>query len=246
VGFDGNLFANDETAQFLNGALVNNPSVPFPDNGPGLMLYTEPAPGWYASLGVADADADARETGLNTTFDGDTDLFYVVETGVVPMIEGDNGRLRGSYRVGVWHLRQQRAELDGTGTDDHDTGIYLSADQMVWRENANDEQGLGLFGRLGWADDDVNAVKTFVSTGFQYRGIIPGRDNDVLGAGYAYGRLSNDAGFGTNHEGAVEVYYNAEITPWLDISPNIQRITNPGGSSTSGATVAALRLQVSF
>ncbi len=33
VAFDGNAFANDETSQFLNGALVNNPSVPFRTTG---------------------------------------------------------------------------------------------------------------------------------------------------------------------------------------------------------------------
>lgn len=247
VSFDGNLFANDETAQFLNGALVNNPSVPFPDNGLGLMVYAEPVDGWYAGFGVADADADARETGFNTTFDGDSDLFYIAETGVVPIINGAHGRLRGSYRIGLWHLHQQRADLDGTGTEDDDVGVYVSADQMVWRENATDEQGLGLFGRLGWADDDVNAIRTFASGGLNYRGPIPGRDADVLGAGYAWGKLSSDAGFGSTHERAVEFYYNAELTPWLHVSPSVQWLHNPGGSlTTDDATVVGLRLQMNF
>lgn len=35
VSFDGSLYANDETGQFLNSALVNNPTIPFPDKGLG-------------------------------------------------------------------------------------------------------------------------------------------------------------------------------------------------------------------
>ena len=42
VSFDGSAFANDETAQFLNGALVNNATIPFPDKGIGAVLYWNP------------------------------------------------------------------------------------------------------------------------------------------------------------------------------------------------------------
>ena len=36
--FDRNVFANDETTQFLNGALVNNPMLKQPVNGAGMTL----------------------------------------------------------------------------------------------------------------------------------------------------------------------------------------------------------------
>jgi len=62
AAFDGNAFANDETGQFLNGALVNNPTIPFPDNGLGVAAYIQPLEWMYLAAGVADADADARET----------------------------------------------------------------------------------------------------------------------------------------------------------------------------------------
>jgi hypothetical protein len=35
--FDRNAFANDETSQFLDAALVNNPMLKQPPNGPGLV-----------------------------------------------------------------------------------------------------------------------------------------------------------------------------------------------------------------
>lgn len=61
VAFDGSAFANDETTQFLNAALVNNPTIPMPEEGLGAVVYVQPADWWYVSAGVADAQADARD-----------------------------------------------------------------------------------------------------------------------------------------------------------------------------------------
>jgi len=51
--FDGNSFANDETSQFLNGFLVNNPTIPFPDNGLGLMAHVQATKWLCMAAGIA-------------------------------------------------------------------------------------------------------------------------------------------------------------------------------------------------
>ncbi len=61
VSFDGNTFANDETSQFLNDALINNPTIPFPDPGLGIMIYFNPVEWWYASAGAATGHMCSRE-----------------------------------------------------------------------------------------------------------------------------------------------------------------------------------------
>ena len=72
VAFDNNAYANDQTAQFLNPALVNNPTIPLPDYGLGLGLGAatiyNPVEWWYIAYGLIDAQADYRETGFNTAF----------------------------------------------------------------------------------------------------------------------------------------------------------------------------------
>lgn len=55
VSFDSSTYANDETGQFLNSALGNNPTIPFPDYGLGAIVYWNPVAWWYASAGVIDA-----------------------------------------------------------------------------------------------------------------------------------------------------------------------------------------------
>lgn len=249
VAFDGSAYANDETSQFLNGALVNNPSIPFPDNGLGLMAYLQPLKWWYVSAGVADAQADARETGFNTTFHGRSDFFSIFETGVVPRLPSPKGELPGAYRIGLWYDPQPKDRFDGRGSKRDDVGIYLSFDQMVLKEisDEEDEQGLGIFARYGAADSDVNEIKSFWSAGAQYQGLVPSRNDDVLGFGMAQGRLSESAGFTASHETALETYYNASITPWLNITPSVQYIFNPGGQNNmEDAVVAGVRLQMSF
>jgi porin len=136
-----------------------------------------------------------------------------------------------------------------------DTGFYLSCGQMVCKENNNpeDTQGLGLFARFGYANSDLNEMGNFWSIGAQYQGLVDSRDDDVLGLGFAQGIFSdfagaNDgAGYSDDHESVLEIYYNATLTPWLNISPSVQYISNPGGNRTvSDAVVLGLRLQMIF
>ncbi|MFH0965453.1 MAG: carbohydrate porin, partial [Planctomycetota bacterium] len=249
VSFDGNSFANDQTAQFLNGALVNNPTIPFPDCGLGVVVHFEPVEWLYFSVGTADAEADARETGFRTAFHGKGDFFTICELGVTPRIPSPNGALQGAYRVGMWYDPRDKDRLDGLGSESDNTGFYASFDQKILRESAeeDDNQGLGAFARLGFADEDVNEIKFFWSAGVQYEGLIPGRDTDALGVGFAQGRLSDKGDFTARHESALEVYYNARLTDWLEVTPSLQLVFNPGGNEAAKrAVVVGCRVQTNF
>ena len=251
VSFDGSAFANDETAQFLNGALVNNPTIPFPDYGLGIVLYYNPIEWWYASVGAIDAQADGRETGFNTTFHDEDYFFYVFETGITPQFASAKGPLQGAYRIGLWNDPQPKTHSDDTVNSRDDVGFYLSFDQMLIKENADaeDSQGLGTFFRYGYAPSRRNDITKFYSIGFQYQGLIEGRDDDVLGVGFAKGIFSDKASttYTNDYEDVVEVYYNMQVTPWLNISPSIQYVGNTAGdNATSDAVVLGIRAQMAF
>jgi porin len=247
VAFDCNAFANDETAQFLANPLVNNPTIPFPDNGLGMAIYAQPTDWWYVAAGGADAQADARKTGFSTAFDDEAYYVGLFETGVTPSLKTARGPLQGAYRVGLWYDPQPKDRLDGNGTERDDLGLYTSMDQMLLRENEKSDQGLGLFARFGWADHELNAIKSFWSTGLQYRGLLPSRDNDVAGFGVAQGRLSPESGeFTRKHETILETFYNVQVAPWLSVAPHIQYVIHPGGADADDAMVAGVRVQVTF
>ncbi len=243
VAFDCSMYANDENTQFLNNALINNPTIPFPDFGLGIAVhYSQPESIWYVSGAAADAQADIRETGFNTAFHDEDYFFYILETGVTPQFSSEQGSLQGVYRAGVWFDCQEKTQFSNNKNRHDDRGLYLSCGQMVYKENNNpdDTQGLGLFGRYGYADSNLNEITNFWSVGFQYEGLIEGRNADVLGFGFAQGFLSNSkgsnggVGYSDDYESVCELYYNTKVTPWLEISPSLQYVVNPGGAGTAG------------
>jgi len=245
ASFDGSAYANDEVTQFLSGALVNNPTIPFPDNGLGAMVHAEPLEGFYVTFGAADAQADARETGFRTAFHEEDHFLGILEAGIARNLLG----MPGACRAGLWYDPQPKGRFSG-GTKRDDVGLYLSCDQLVYKENADaeDTQGLGLFARFGCADSDVNEINGFWSVGGQYRGPIPTRDDDVLALGVAQGILSRDAECGrASQETVMEIYYSAAVCGWLTVSGHVQYVNNPGGTNdVDDAVVAGMRAQINF
>jgi len=67
--------------------------------------------------------------------------------------------------------------------------------------------------------------------------------------------LRDRLGLGLDHEDAIEMYYTAAITPWLNVSPNLQ-VINSGMNKTlsngnglqnmNTAVEANLRMNIQF
>ena len=163
----------------------------------------------------------------------------------------DKGSLPGTVRAGLWYDPQPKAHADSSRSYRDDTGFYISADQMLARENDDpaDTQGLGGFFRYGYAHSRANDITHFYSFGFQYQGLLDGRDDDILGLGLAWGVFSDaaDVTYTEDYEKAVELYYSAQVNDWLALSPSIQYITHPAGDeSIDDAVVLGLRAGMTF
>jgi porin len=247
--FDAIEYADDECSQFLNESFVNDLAIPFPEQGLGFLLSWALTDSWYLTAGVADAQADSRQAGFNTTFNGDNFFFYIFEAGFTPLFDSANGPLQGAYRLGFWHDRQDKMHLSNDSIIRDDTGIYFSFDQKLFNTDSENNCGLGVFGRYGWADGRANEITNFWSIGLQYQGLFGGRIDDILAVGFAHLSFSNQAAdtFPEGFESVLEVYYNAQITPWFYISPSIQYITNPGGAlNVADSLIFGLRAQIVF
>jgi len=243
--FDASEYADDECAQFLNASLVDDPTIPFAAHGLGIVLTWDITDSWYIMGGIADAEADRRETGFETTFGGEDYFFYAIETGIT---DGS-----GTYRVGFWVDPQPKANSGASTTYRKDVGVYMSLDRMLIKENSESEdtQGLGGFFRYGYADDRKNDITNFFSLGFQYQGLFDGRDDDVFGVGYSHGTFSNAASssYPEDYESVLEAYYNAQVTPWFVFGPSIQYVANPSngdGTTSKDAVIFGLRAQMTF
>ena len=241
--FDASNYADHECAQFLNAAFVDDPTIPFPAQGLGVVLNWTITDNWYLMGGIADAQADSREVGFRTALHNEDYFFYALETGITAG--------NGNYRAGLWNDPQPKTNSDGTKDHCDDIGFYTSCDWHVYEENPNtdDGQGMGVFARYGYAPSKRNDITNFFSAGFQYQGLFESRDDDVFGLAYAHGVFANSAAstYPEDYESVVEAYYNAQITPWFVFGPSIQYVTKPGGSNTAkDAMVFGLRAQMIF
>lgn len=242
--FDLNAYANDEHGQFLNGAFVNNPTIPFPAYTLALSAVAKLSNQWQLAAAGATQSGDADMDETASWASDDEGFFVIAQASFLPESWGGSSNWAGEYHVGAWWT----GGGDLTSQDEL-AGVYLSAAREIFRESDDpgDEQGLGLFARWGWVDGEAAELDCFWSVGLQCRGLIELRDDDVLGIGFARGTFAGSdslAGLGGSEQ-VVELYYSIAVASWLSLSPDVQYIADPGGRSGSDDSfVVGLRARI--
>jgi len=256
---DGNQFANDEKHQFMNTALVDNPIVgPFAPYTAFLIAGVWLPTTEHQIIGaVMDNNGEVGKT-VADTYDTDATVF-VGSYGFLPEIGGRPGHYQivGAYTnkdfptYGVANRLQLLGELVGRVPIEEKTDNWatiITADQYLFVKDIERKIGWGLFFRFGYAPKNRNAIDQFYSFGVGGRGmLIPGRDLDFWGLGWAGTHFSSDLRddlkLATSlpllgrpgvelepFEHAVEAFYNIAITPWAHLTIDLQFIVNPFGA----------------
>lgn len=259
---DANAFTGNQRTQFMNVAFKANPvlfyGTPYTTMVAGAVW--RPTKWLDVITAVTDNDQDgaATMTGFNTAFHG-RDWYTATQEYDFTWKPFDK---TGHQRLGWFWTSRDFAELSGDGriqfprglsladieTSPDTWGIYYNFDQYLFTETEDPEQGIGVFGRFGYGGEP-NLFEQFYSFGVSGKGSIPTRDRDTWGIGYYHANISDkiDPAFGLSSEQGVETYYNIEITPWCHLSPDLQVIVDPGGSSKQDvAVVYGLRMQMTF
>jgi porin len=109
--------------------------------------------------------------------------------------------------------------------------IFYNFDQYLYEPKKGVDRGVGLFGRLGVADGNPNFMKFFSSFGMGGKGMFESRPNDKFGVGFYFMNISNPTIQGPfqtrkllRDEYGLEAFYNIAITPWLQLTPDLQVI----------------------
>lgn len=171
--------------------------------------------------------------------------------------DGGEKGLSGTYKLGAWYhngvfgdLRSDTNGLslanpgsNGTAAPHHGNyGIYGIIDQQLWRGEGG--EAIGGFVRGFVQPDDRNLAFWQADVGANVKGLFFGRGDDTLGLAFSYlkvspraAQLDEDSNFfnGTagperHFEAAIELTYQAVITPWLTLQPDFQYIFHPGGN----------------
>jgi len=143
-------------------------------------------------------------------------------------------------------------------------GGWIYYRQQITAINGAPERGLSLFWHLALNDQSTALMDYQVQAGAIYQGLFSSRPEDSVALGFSKmhinsqiterARLLNDIRDAEDEnnprwtpvrhaEYAAELNYNAVITPWLVLRPNIQLLIHPGGvSEIKNAWVAGIQV----
>jgi hypothetical protein len=241
LGFlDDNAFANDEGAQFVGKPFVNN-SVLDSENEYTPLIGLRFQPMELLSLSLVGAST-SRPLVEDSPLSGDSksnydNVFSTPFVGGQITLSPKFGELEGNYRFYGWYAGYDHAKLDADrdfidGQEDEGWGLGISADQQL-------TEAIGLFARFGWNNEDVYVVKWEASGGANLKGLIPGREEDEIGIGFA-GLVPDGRYRADDPEYHLELYYRIAVTENLAFTPDIQYVWNPGGDSDNDGVFAGM------
>ena len=249
--------------QYINGGInpvpghlsINDPS--FTAYPPGVewgiqALYNFTAK-FQAAAGVFNTNqnsAAGAKGGLDFSFQqGNRGALSVVQINYLLNHAPEDAGLPGQYSFGGLYDSNRFASLSKTNASGSGTySIYGLFQQMIYRDgDASSQKGLTVWAETAIAPKaNVNTMPYFVGGGLSYQGAIPGRYNDIASAGVIYGAFSRYLPR-TTAETVVEVNYQIILKRWLSITPDLQYIIRPSGSSAIGdALVLGAQVVISF
>lgn len=266
---DHNRFANNERTQFMNMSLRNTTLlgefIPLTAHGAALVISPNEHVAMYPFVVSANDEPG--------TYGSPGGLFDEVTAGAEIDVSWEINGLPGTVRPGFAFDTGNPADLDSDHLLlDAAQGLPLPDKSHNWLFNFNFDQylympakppesprsadfefnpaGLGVFFRFAFAPEDRNPFNMFVSGGLGGRGVVPGRPNDRWGLGF-YSLIESDdlkdqPLLGElDTEWGMEIFYNVALTPWLQVTPDLQYVES-GRPDTDDAVVLALRVQLYF
>jgi porin len=174
---------------------------------------------------------------------------------------GRSPGLPGTYKLGFWFdtasFPDQRFDTTGLSLADpasngvpgmlrRNFSFYGVMDQVIWQPDPQKSRALGVFIRAMGAPGDRNLINFSVNAGVNLKAPLPGRDDDTFGIGFGITTVSgavsgldrDTAAFGggfapvRSSETFIEVTYQAQVTPWLQVQPDFQFIHRPGAGAS--------------
>ena len=273
--FDINRYANSTRTQFLNWGLFQNTAWDFAADTRGYTNGV--ALSWITPrLALRAGSFQMPRQANGNVFDSDLRLARGdnIELTLSTLPAGGSIRVlvyQNHARMGDYRKALARARTNGTTPDivADDTpgrvkrGVGLNVEQPL-----ADDGETGLFLRMG---HDNGATESFafteveghVSGGLQVSGTHWGRTLDRFGtaavrhtindAHQAYlaaggsGFLLGDGALTYGPEMILESYYRAQVGSWLQLSPDVQLVRNPGYNHDRGpAFVSSLRANIKY
>lgn len=233
-------------------------TIPYSTFGGGLAVLREGQP--VFTLSFFDVNNTPTTSGFDSFFDRGVSIYAQA---TLPTKIGD---LPGHYSVGGVYSTAQYAALDDLPYFliqrfrgefpplPRETGswsVYGLFDQAFYVDACNPKRSWGLFGSAGISDGNPNPIRWSSSIGVGGSSLLKNRPLDSFGVGYFYVGLSDDLKAiaprvnRIRDEHGVELFYNAAVTPWCHVTPDLQIVT-PARSRVETSVNFGLRMKIDF
>ncbi len=259
---DQDLFAGgDGTTQFVNQAFVANPAfllaLPYTSFTAGAVMPRE----WGKMITFVYDPRDRTADFFNVD-----DLFADgVIVGAEIGVNTNFFNLPGEQHIGgIWkHVDftdlQFASPPPGVYPEPVVTGfptlpdsytIYYGFDQFVTLYSDKPQQGWGLFGRASISDGNPTPIRYFLSAGIGGNSPVRTAKGDTFGLGFYYVGASNEFGplpravLDPQDGNGVEAFYNFQVTPWLNVSPDVQFVRPGNRAIADDAFIYGLRVNM--
>jgi porin len=249
--------------QTINTALSPLLAVPNVTTGGSVLVF--PSPNLTFTGLVGTITDTSNSSGLNDFDDGMFAmglLTYQYRLGGLPgglVVTAGYGWDRDftelNGRINIDEGRLEPTTKDDTWFAQTSFWQYLWTKQAVKQQpidvndGRQDLQGVGVFLRLQTAEPDTNPLDYSITGGISGKGLIPGRDNDAMGIGYVYNKLSDDRllnAIGIDAQSSVwELFYNIELTPAVHLALDAQ-VVESAFPDIDTATILGTSLQMRF
>jgi porin len=279
MGADSEFYLSTHSIVFLNGAFSWSPTLftnmpnggpVYPMGTPGIRLALTPV-NWLTYDGaVFQGNPFAQNVnryGFRWDLSASNGYCSIHELTFRLNQESASSGLPGTFKIGGWF--DTAPDPNANGSQPWHYGLHVVADQMLYREAHSDvapvtdnkgeqtsaatptNQGLGIFTHIGLSPQNSSFINFYIDGGLTYKGLIPTRDNDVLGIAVGYGHLTNDPqnNQGTSNPGyemIFETTYQIELASWLSLQPDFQYVIHPSGTNIPNALVLGARTTLSF
>lgn len=273
--FDVNRYANSTRQQFMNWSLFQNTAWDFAADTRGYSNGVAIAwihPAWAIRAGSFqmphEANGNVFDSDLTRARGDEVELTLTLpRVRTIGRVLGYANHARMGDYAEALAIGVSRGQIPDIAADDRPGrkkyGFGLNLEQPL-----ADGGETGAFGRLGWSDGRnesfaFSEVDRHVSVGAQVSGVHWGRANDRLGLGAVregivavhrnylaaggVGFLLGDGRLTYGPEQIVEGYYRLQAGQYLQLSPDVQGIINPGYNRDRGpALVGSLRVNFRY
>lgn len=248
-GIDG--FMNASVLFPLAAARPINLSV----NGIGITKLHEGQV--QGNLSVVDPNNSSTTVGVGNLFESGATIVgywrHFTEFGGLPCSHA----ILGEYSTKAFTSLDQEdfyyiPDVGGVAGKQSETwSINYLGEQRVWQDAGNPKRNVGLLTSWGISDGNPNPIRWSGNVSLQGSGLIKSRPSDTMGIAYFYTGLSSDFKdlvsplIPLQNVQGTEFYYNYSVTPWFNLTPDLQ-VLQPSAIGNDTAVVVAMRAKLTF